>query len=151
MADQARVARNPRPSWLPSALLRALGIAASAFVSAAVCGLAALIALQLRLPETDGAYGTPLSLVLNDPFVFTVWQVTVVVGGLLGTLLGLAELWNVRLVRAVPTVLAVSTSVAFCLGFFSPFLAVVGVLFAVWPTMRLCTSVDAWRIPTPTG
>lgn len=137
-----------------AALGRVLGILLAALVCASVCGMAALYgahvyalltAAELGLATRGDVWLAPF-VALESAAFREAWLFFVLLWGGLGGLIGIGKLWRVRLVKAVPPIVAASAAVAFLLGALSPILAMFGTLIAGCAAIAWCRMVPEWEL-----
>jgi len=117
---------------------RVAALAASAVLCACLAGIAALYVQGLFLPPSDGAAGNTLIETLSDPLVLMVWFPIVAVGACIGFVVTVFGLWDVKLTKAIPTVvLATIVSAAVMAPVFVPLSPFFG-LFAGITAMNWC-------------
>jgi hypothetical protein len=131
---------------LTDLLVRPVVLAVSAALCGALAGIAAIYAMGKTLPPTDDAYGQTVMQSLGDPFVFGPWVFITFSSAFVGFLVSLWVLWDVRLVKAIPLVFAVTIGTAAFGGAVNIFLAVPFTLSVSVVTMILCRAHEPWRI-----
>ena len=90
------------------AVCRVCVLGAYSWLCSLGAGVVALWVSGRLLSPTDGVFGLSTLQVLQDPFVLMIWLPLVIAGAVLGFGFSLLTLWNVDLVKAIPTVTAVT-------------------------------------------
>ena len=125
--------------------LRTTTLAIGALLCALLAGLLALYTLTWSLPPSDSAYGMSVADSLRDPFILLAWGPLVLGGAAIGFAFSRWLLWRVTLLKAIPTVAAVTAvgAAASAPIFYplSPLVALsVGVMAMFW-----CRQRTAWQ------
>lgn len=114
---------------------RALALALAASVCGGITMGVSLVAQQVSLPPSDGAYGLPWWSALDDPFVRAVAVPVAVICAGLGWITSLFTLMRTRLRATVPIVTAAAVVTAALTSVKSSFIAAPLALFVACTTM----------------